>query len=92
MRAQAAVAHDDPRLEDERLAPNRWVRYSVDVDSRVRYVGVDGENGPLRVNDEGTILLFELDPVKPYVQVEWDRPWHWDRPAVRHPERDDGPE
>jgi hypothetical protein len=68
----ASVPGADDRREDELHARPGWIRFPVGVGDRVRFVGSEDDR-PLRFDDEGTILLFELDPVKPYVHVQWDR-------------------
>jgi hypothetical protein len=83
---------DDDRREDEAQRHNPWVRYPIDVGDRVRLVGPEQVASPLRLADEGTILLFEFDPVHPHVHVNWDRTGTGIVPlsAIRNVE--DGPE
>jgi len=62
---------EDGRDEDH--AKPGWVRNPVARGDRVTSVGGTGSDSPLRPGDEGVIAHFYLDPVQPYVYVDWDR-------------------
>jgi hypothetical protein len=78
--------------QDEDHANPPWVRYPVEVGNRVVFVGDEKPDSPLVQGEEGVILHFNLDPVHPYVYVDWDRSGTGGVPLSEVRNVDDGPE